>query len=63
MIVVNAPVEAPPAPIAVASIAPPSMLTALAFCVAIVPVPADTLASAGWGTDEDYGCFDNGQEW
>ena len=24
---------------------------------------ADTLASAGWGTDEDYGCFDNGQEW
>jgi hypothetical protein len=21
---------------------------------------ADALASAGWGTDEDYGCFDGG---
>ena len=33
-------------PIVVPSIAPPSMLTLLASCVAIVPVPADTLASA-----------------
>lgn len=24
---------------------------------------ADTLASAGMGTDEDYGCFDSGDDW
>ena len=24
---------------------------------------ADSLASAGWGTDEDYGLFDDGGEW
>jgi hypothetical protein len=24
---------------------------------------ADTLASAGYGTDEDYGCFDSGDDW
>ena len=29
----------------------------------VAEADADTLASAGWGTDEDYGCFDNGQEW
>ena len=23
----------------------------------------DALASAGFGTDEDYGCFDSGDEW
>jgi len=23
----------------------------------------DALASAGFGTDEDYGCFDAGDEW
>jgi hypothetical protein len=23
---------------------------------------ADVLASAGWGTDEDYGCYDSGSE-
>lgn len=22
----------------------------------------DALASAGWGTDEDYGCFDSGDD-
>lgn len=27
-----------------------------------VEADADTLASAGWGTDEDYGCFDSGNE-
>lgn len=21
------------------------------------------LASAGWGTDEDYGCYDSGDDW
>ena len=24
---------------------------------------AEALASAGFGTDEDYGCFDSGDEW
>ena len=24
---------------------------------------ADSLTSIGWGTDEDYGCFDDGGEW
>ena len=24
---------------------------------------ADALASAGMGTDEDYGCYDSGDEW
>ena len=28
-----------------------------------VEADADTLASAGWGTDEDYGSFDNDMEW
>ena len=28
-----------------------------------VEADAMTLASAGWGTDEDYGCFDSGDEW
>jgi hypothetical protein len=27
-----------------------------------VEADADTFASAGWGTDEDYGCF-GGEEW
>lgn len=27
-----------------------------------VQADADVLASAGWGTDEDYGCYDSG-EW
>lgn len=27
-----------------------------------VEADADTLASAGWGTDEDYGCY-GGDEW
>ena len=22
-----------------------------------------SMASAGWGTDEDYGCFDSGDDW
>ena len=35
--VVNAPVEAELAPIAAPSMAPPSMFTASAFCVDIVP--------------------------
>jgi len=25
-----------------------------------VEADADVLASAGWGTDEDYGCYDSG---
>tara|TARA_R110000744_G_C19205683_1_gene545485 strand:- start:358 stop:651 length:294 start_codon:yes stop_codon:yes gene_type:complete len=24
---------------------------------------ADSFTSIGWGTDEDYGCFDDGGEW
>ena len=24
---------------------------------------SDSLTSIGWGTDEDYGCFDDGGEW
>ena len=28
-----------------------------------VEADADTLASAGMGTDEDYGCFDSGDDW
>lgn len=24
---------------------------------------AEALASAGWGTDEDYGCFSGGDDW
>lgn len=28
-----------------------------------IEADADTLASAGYGTDEDYGCFDSGDEW
>lgn len=28
-----------------------------------VEADADTLASAGMGTDEDYGCFNSGDEW
>ena len=23
----------------------------------------EALASIGWGTDEDYGCYDGGDEW
>lgn len=23
----------------------------------------EALASVGWGTDEDYGCYDGGDEW
>ena len=28
-----------------------------------VEADADTLASAGWGTDEDYGCFGGGEDY
>ena len=45
---VNAPVDAEFAPIAVPSIAPPSILTALAACVAIVPNPKLVLAVAAF---------------
>lgn len=33
------------------------------FQMSDVEADADTLASAGWGTDEDYGFYGGGDEW